>query len=136
MTTTSNNLKCIKETLQREHFTLDLIGIDWDEHLKINKQDVNYSLGQFLSILEAVLDRYALIKKKNQKKINRTWITNGIIKSINIKNKMHQKFFLYELFTQYKSYTNLISNLLRTIKTNYYKSYFQQFKHNIKKTWG
>lgn len=50
-----------------ELFTLDLPEIDWDKHIKTEKQDVNYLLAEFFKILETLLDRHAPYKEKKLK---------------------------------------------------------------------
>ena len=77
--------------------------------------------------------------EKNYKK---SWITRWILVSTKNKKKICNKFFqakdperiqsLHEIF---KKYRNIIANLARTNKENYYKNYFQENKNNFCKTW-
>jgi hypothetical protein len=80
--------------------------------------------------------------KKATKSLSKPWITNGIITSIKIKNKLHKKFIKcrnenlkLQYFQKIKYYRNQISNLLRYSKKTYYSTYFNQNLNNLKNTW-
>ena len=115
-----------------------------DESL-INNNDVNQSLKNFLSISNSLLDRYAPLKqitKKQMKTNSRPWITKGILTSIRKKYKIHSKFLKAKdqtrkeaLNQEYKTYKNLLTNITKKSKENYYKQYFKDNKNNLIKVW-
>ena len=68
-------------------------------------------------------------------------LTKGILASIN-KNKMYKNFCKaknpsrrYLLHNEFKTYRKLIGNLTKVSNEKYYKTYFQENKNNLYKTW-
>ena len=132
----------------QENFILDLLGIEWDKHLETDKNDVNLATNAFLHIVNTLLDRYAPLKKLSSNKIKqklrqKPWITNGITKSIKVRDKHHKKFIKAKNLesktqheNQFKTYRNRIVQLARLSKTNYYKQYFLSNKKNLKNMWS
>ena len=95
------------------NFVLDQFSIDWDETLKINDENIDYSTGGFLNKIYNLLDCYAPFKKISKYKLKfktKPWITPGLQKSISIKNK---------LLTKYIKMKDLDKNLnfIRSLKT-------------------
>ena len=127
------------------------------EHLKniniLNKlnmdinSDINDNYEVFCKLLQSSKSQHMPIKsvkfrKYKHKKNN--WISKGIIKSIEVKDK------LYKLMTQhtiddvkahqyikhiFDIYRNMLKKLIRQAKRLYYIATFARFKHNIKQTW-
>ena len=128
-----------------KHFILDLKSINWNKHLNLEKNDVNYSLNKLLDIYNAILNRHAPIKKISNKEIKlktKPWITKGILTSIKIKNKLYKKYCKAKnesvksnLFDSFKTYRNLIITLIKKSKRTHYKSFFDNNKKNIINTW-
>ena len=127
------------------------------EHLKniniMNKlnmdinSDINDNYEVFCKLLQSSKSEHMPIKSvkfnKYKHKKNK-WISKGIIKSIEIKDK------LYKLMTQhtiddveahqyikntFNIYRNMLKKLIRQAKRLYYIATFARFKHNIKQTW-
>ena len=76
------------------NFVLDYFSIDWNDTLKINEENVDYSTEVFLNKISNLLDCYAPLKKISRYKLKfrtKTWITPGLQKSISIKNKLLTK---------------------------------------------
>ena len=131
----------------QENFLSDLQNIDWDMHLRIAENDANFSMNKFLHIINSILDRYAPLKTQSNSKRKKLfhrkpWITNGIIKSITIRDKYHKKYINSKnvgqkeiLGNHFRRYRNKIVQLTKISKTNYYKNYFLENKHNLRKTW-
>ena len=71
------------------------------------------------------------------------WVTKGIIKSINTKDKMYKKLVqsrcdsdLYEtLKAHFNKYRNILKKTIAKAKRIYYVDVFNRFKNNIKQTW-
>jgi len=72
------------------------------------------------------------------------WITYGIIRSINYRNKLYRKLKQTQIDTtnyiaariSYNKYRNALRKTITNAKTTHYKNLFDQFKFNIKKTWS
>ena len=72
------------------------------------------------------------------------WITNGIIKSINHRNKLYKKlkqtkpdsFAYIEKQTHFNRYRNNLKKIMLHAKRSHYKDLFEQFRFDMKKTWG
>ena len=146
ISTNSNLYKRNFKNFDRENFLLDILGINWQKELKLTEKDVNLSMETFLHIINSILDRYAPLKKitrKHQEQQNKPWITNGIIKSINTKNKIYNKYcraknsqnklLLHETF---KRYRNMLTTLTKKSKQNHFNKYFANNKNNLQKTWS
>ena len=79
-----------------------------------------------------MLDNFAAFKKKQQVQLvfkSKPWIIPGLQKSISVKNKFLSDFIKKdptikaELHLKHKKHRDLISNLLKRSKQNYYKTY-------------
>jgi len=109
--------------------------------------DANSSFEIFYTKIESLLNTMAPVKKqtkREQRLEQRPWITNGILKSMKIRD------FLYKELTKknenplekrtisirYKNYRNMIVSLLRISRENYFQNYFEKNKSDVKKTWN
>ena len=69
----------------QENFILDYFSIDWKALLKIEQQNINFSLETYLSKINSLLDTHAPLKKISKYKLKfrtKPWITPGLQKSI------------------------------------------------------
>ena len=92
-----------------------------------------------------ILDKHAPFRKvpKNKLKFrDKPWITSGIQKSIQVKNKYFTKYIKLkdpekknEAHFVYKKYRNLISTILKESKRTYFTRYFQENLNDLKNTW-
>ena len=80
--------------------------------------------------------------KNELKTRSKTWLTSGILTSIQNKNKICNKVCKAEdqarkqhLHEKFKIYRNSLANLTRQSKQNYYKKYFKENKKNLIKVW-
>ena len=74
----------------QENFILDYFSIDWNETLKIEEQNIDYSTEIFLNKINELLDNFAPFEKINKYKLkftSKTWITLGLQKAVSVKNK-------------------------------------------------
>jgi len=81
---------------------------------------------------------YKKITKKIIKQQQKPWITSGILKSINKKNRLYKKFVKTQdkqYYIKYKYYRETLNRLIRKNKRNYYNQYFTTNINNIKKIW-
>ena len=132
------------KNFNNELFKNDLLKTNWESLLKTNLNDVNFSFEQFLLELNNLLDIHAPFKysKRNDKKRNTPWITNGIANSIRKKNNLYNKLCQAkdserkeELHKLYKAYKNHVTNLSRRSKESYFKNLFEENKKNMYKIW-
>ena len=97
---------------------------------------VNAKMEKFQLKLIKVIDHHApivTISRKKLKQKRKLWITDGISKSISVKNKYYTKFLKTKnvfWYQHYKCYRDMINHLIRQSKIKYYLSYFNKFKHN------
>ena len=83
--------------------------------------------------------------KFNDKKHKKTpWITNGILRSINSRNKLYKKLKKTKIDSlsyitkksNFNRYRNTLNKTITNAKRVYYKAIFNLYKHDMKKTWG
>ena len=55
------------KNFSRDNFILDYINIDWDEVIDTNRNDVNFSMENFLSKFNELLDSHMPLRKLTQK---------------------------------------------------------------------
>ena len=108
--------------------------------------DPNENYDKFIEIVLSAKAKHLPTKKKkfNRRKHRiQKWVTKGIIKSINTKDKMYKKLVqsrcdneLYVVLkAQFNTYRNILKNAISKAKRMYYVNVFTQFKNNIKQTW-
>ena len=83
--------------------------------------------------------------KSRRNRLANPWITNGLIKSINYKNFLYEKWKKSknkkntlgdsELYEKYKAYRKRLKVLIKITKNKFYSGKFDQCKGNSKKTW-
>ena len=82
------------KTLDREMFDSDLKNTNWNEILKMERGDLDYSFEIFNKKLNEILDKHAPFKKlsiQEEKLSKKPWITTGILNSIKNKNRLYRK---------------------------------------------
>ena len=105
-----------------------------------NGENVNQMYDIFHDELEKLINKHAPMKTisiRKQKQHKKPWITNGILKSISIKNKLYGTFMKtgnHSDRSQYKLYRDRLNHIIR--KSKYNKNYFAKYKSNIKKIWS
>ena len=137
----SKILKRDYKNFDESSFINDVSKTDFDPDglLGLSSLDSRYEHFQG-NILDAIQNHAPLkpLTKKQHKQRKKPWITNGILKSISIKNKFYKKFLKSKdpyWYQQYKFYRDTLNHLIRRSKRNHYKSYFEIFKNNSKKIW-
>ena len=107
----------------KDKFLIDLKQINWNSYLKTNKNDPHQSFQLFFLKLDLLFDKHypeRKITKKQQKSLQKPWLTKGILKSIKVKNNKSCKQFCKstdplkknELHIKFKIYRNSIVKLI------------------------
>ena len=84
------------------------------------------------------------VKFNSKKHKKNPWMTVGILKSINQRNKLYKKFKQTSINsisyvakkTMFNRYRNTLKKTITLAKLVYYKNIFDRYKHDMKKTWG
>ena len=102
-------------------------------------------MNQYLSKIDSLLETHAPLKKLNKKELKfltKPWITQGLQNSIKKKNNVYSKFVKCKnqkpkefYHSNYKTYRNLLSTLLKRAKEKYFSKFFNENIKDIKKTW-
>jgi hypothetical protein len=142
----TNKVDTNKATYKRNHnshnialFKKKLAGVDWNEVLNDNNANDDYNA--FITKFEKLYDECIPIKKCNRHKKKDPklpWITKGLLKSINIKNKLYKHYIKSPTnnnLQKFKTYKNKLQMLIRKSKRKYYFAKFDAAKSNMKQTW-
>ena len=123
----------------------DLQMIDWQKELKIHKNDPNLSFQVMQAKIDKIINQYLPKRKMTKKEIKqrlKPWISNRILKMIQLRDKIHKKFIkaknqiIKDLFHEkYKTLRNEIVSLCRQSKKDYYQNYFSNNSNNLRNTW-
>ena len=110
----------------KEDFILDYNNINWVEVVDINRNDVNFSMENFLSKFNELLDTHMPLRKLTQKEFKqryKPWISKNILTKITEKNKIFRKYLKStnevrktELFDKFKILKKEITHLTRSGK--------------------
>ena len=109
--------------------------------------DPNVSYGMLRNEIQKCKNKhipYKLVKYNKHKHKKSNWITQGIIRSINTRDKMYKELkttspdtAIYEARKiNLDTYNNILKKNIRTAKKIYYDNCFKNYKHDIKKTWS
>ncbi len=143
---TSNNHCNKKFVYKRKHcetnlkkLKQNLAEIKWNEILDNN--DVNHDYNKFTETVTKVYDDCIPLKKctvKRKKDPLSPWITKGLLKSINKKNKLYKHYINTPTegnLQKFKTYKNKLNMLIRKSKRSYYYNKFENSKSNMRETW-
>lgn len=111
--------------------------VDWNTIYQLD--DVEAITKEFINIVNTEITKSTnIIKIKNKKR--RTWITNGLITSINERDKMYQQIIKDPnnriLKENYITYRNMTNNLIRKTKTQYFQKKIEKNKKDTKHLWN
>ena len=76
---------------------------------------------------------------KTDYKTKKIWLSDGLRKSIKIKNRMYMKQLrspCEEYTREYKRYKSCLNRLMRNAERNHYKDILDKNRNNTKKLWG
>ena len=141
-----NIFKRDKKHFNSDAFLTDYSNVNWDEIIDIDKRDVNFSLQNFLSKFDNILDIHMPLRKIDHREFKqkyKPWINNTILSKIRDKHKIFKKYLACsnndarkeELFNNFKNLKNDITHDTRMSKKNYYRKYFSEHKNNLQKIW-
>ena len=133
------------KNFDRENFFLDLLSIDWNEVINVEKRDPNHSFMQYFSTINSLIDKYMPLVEMTPKEIklkSKPWITVEILKMINEREKLHKHYIKTknsnlreEFHNKYKEMRNKIRDITRKSQREYLQDYFAKNIKNIKNTW-
>ena len=112
--------------------------IDWGEMYTLTEAQSAFSM--FHSTFTKLFNQHFPKRKIKIKYNNRKpWLTDGLKKSIRIKNKLYMKYIkiksaYYEC--TYKMYRNRLTRLIKIAERKYYADLLESNKSNLKKTWN
>lgn len=121
-----------------EDFTKDLSKADFVNYpvnILHNRNNVDQLFSYFYKSVNYFVNKHApmhIMSNRKVKQLKKPWITQGIRKSIRIKNQL----FYDGDTSKYKHYRNMLTKLIRTSKQQYYANYFESNLHNMKNTWA
>ena len=130
------------------NFITDVQNTDFLSNFDVNlTTDPNINFNIFADTLNTLKEKHFPVKvsKFNKKKHGLSpWITPGIIKSINFRNKIYKDLLseprnsatYNEIKTNLRTYNSILKKSIRRAKANYYENQFEQNKNDIKRTWG
>ena len=131
------------KNFNEENFSNDINEINWAFATENN--DINLGFETLLRLIDKTLDKHAPVKKcirKEEKLALKPWVTNGIKKSISVRDKLYKEMIRaknhqikkrkHEI---YKTYRNKIVDLLRVNRKRHYQKYFEENKKSSRALW-
>lgn len=121
------------------YFKQKLSKVNWNE--KLNGVNVDEDYNVFNETFTKLYDECIPLKKcsvNRKKEPLSPWITKGLLKSINNKNKLYKKYKKIpndENLQKYKMYRNKLDSLIRKSKRQYFENKFNKSKNDMQKTW-
>ena len=119
--------------------------INWNESIKPEKNDANFSFNSFLVKLTELIDKFAPNKKLNNKQVkllDKPWIKKGILTACRTHDSIFRKFKRLKdplrktaEYETYKRHRNMVSNLIWKSKKDYMTKYFDKHSRNTRKVW-
>ena len=85
-------------TKNKEKITAELDKVNWDEFLELSKNDINISFKLFIQKISQFYEKHCAPKKVLKRETNNHFkpgLTQGILKSIKIKNRIYKQFCTY-----------------------------------------
>ena len=122
-------------------FSNTVKDISWDFILE--DSDACQSYNNFHSKLFQAFDNKSFPFEKSLGKVNinydkSPWMTQGISKSVEIKNRLYKRFLKNRNernYNIYKKYKNKLNHLIKIAKKDYFENQFIKYKNNVKMTW-
>ena len=106
-----------------------------------NMEDPNEAYNDFIEEYSRIYNTCFPLKVLKGKQVNKffsPWLSPGLLKSVNKKNRLHKKFVSSPSTsseTKYQAYKNKLTHLIRIAKRKYYDSKFENARNDLKTTW-
>jgi hypothetical protein len=100
--------------------------------------DINSDYNTLLDTTRNIINAHtSLSTNKKPVKRNQPWITKGLLTSINNKHKLYKKFLKRKVsLTDYNTYKNKLTSLLRVAKQQYFVDFANKHKKDTKSMWS
>ena len=98
-------------------------------------------MNNIVDTLQRLTDKHAPVKKASKsmrRKLQKPWITKGMLKSIRKRHKLYISHFFSadpKKVKQYKTYSNKLNKIINIAKKKYFEAQFALNKANVKMTW-
>ena len=96
---------------------------------------------RFVSIFNKIVNKYAPLRsatRKEKRRFNKPWLTNGILNSIKYKHRLYAKFIKTktpESLVQFKKFRNKLNHIILIAKKDYCKVKLMQAQNRSKTQW-
>ena len=102
-----------------------------------NMEDPNEAYNDFIEEYSTCFP-LKVLKGKQVTKFFSPWLSPGLLKSVNKKNRLHKRFVSSPSTsseTKYQAYKNKLTHLIRIAKRKYNDSKFENARNDLKTTW-
>ena len=133
------------KNFDREKFLLEVLEIDWNDKIQLNKNDPNLSFKQLYSTVDSLINKHMPLQKLTKKELKlkeKPWISKQISQKIAVRDHLLKKLIQAkdpnikkEYETEYKRVRNQIINEIKVSKKNYYQNFLTNNTNNMKNTW-
>jgi hypothetical protein len=121
-----------------EKFKNQIDSQSWTEIMDDTNTQTAYT--NFQKLFTKIFTQCFPFKKQSTPyRSNLPWLTPGLKKSINYKNRLYTKHHRHPTplnTSMYKKYRNHLNHLLRIARRSYYQSQLELNKHNLKRSWN
>lgn len=124
--------------IKLEKLNENLSNTNWSSLTK--EGDPNKACNDFISEFSRIYEvcfPLKVIKGKQTNKFYSPWLTRGLLKSINKKNRLYKKLVRSPTTScelKYKTYKNKLSQIIRITKLTYYYSKLEDAKNDLRTT--
>ena len=118
-----NTYKRDTKKFDRENFFLDLLSIEWQDVLQLEKEDPNLSFQKYYATINTLIDKYMPLRKMSKKEIKqqyKPWITKDILNSIKKMETLYKRYIKAknlevkeDYHNKYKELRNKLLNEIR-----------------------
>ena len=126
-----------KTKLMHKTLSRNLSNIKWVDILQSSdtQSNVEHKFGKLIDVLNHEIQKATITIQQNKKNTKRSpWITQGLINSINIKNKLYkQSLKNRNLHDTYLNYKAALNRLIKTAKRAYYTNLLSMVKQGDSK---
>ena len=136
----NENVKIRQINDKNKQYFYDLIrNHNWTN--VILNYDANSAFANFFQFIDQCYEKAfpeKLIKTSKRQKNNSPWMTDGLLKSRNHKQKLFNKKLrkpCFENTEKFKCYNSIYTKLVRKARQQHYNDKFENFSRDCKKTW-